>query len=435
MASLTYERRRGTYKVQFFDLDGKRKALYLGNVSKRTGGWYRDLVEDCLAAIVTEKKDLGLLDRLGGLDPGMLERLAALGLIEKPTPDEDLELAKFLDAFIDKHDAKDSTKLTYKRTKERLLGHFDAKKPITAITLADADDWATYLRKKTKLSKATINKTIGLAKQFFNWAVKREMLTRNPFSELVVGSQTNGDRQFFIDRETAQKVLDACPNNEWRVLFALSRFGALRCPSEHLALKWSDINWEREVMTVHSPKTEHHEGGATRVVPLFKELRPYLDAAFFDPAREGEYVITATRDTGKNLRTHLRRIITRAGVAIWPKLWQNLRASRATELARVLPGHVAAKICGHSQDVAKDHYWQVTDEDLKAAMSASTDDNHHANHKTLLPGTAGQGEGDQENQRDTVFAEKTEVCGDIEKSPNRPGRIRTRDQGIMSPLL
>ena len=47
------------------------------------------------------------------------------------------------------------------------------------------------------------------------------------------------------------------------------------------------------------------------------------------------------------------------------KLWQNLRATRATELARVFPGHVASAFLGHSERVAQKHYWQVTDEDFK----------------------------------------------------------------------
>ena len=47
------------------------------------------------------------------------------------------------------------------------------------------------------------------------------------------------------------------------------------------------------------------------------------------------------------------------------KLWQNLRASRATELAGVFPGHVASAFLGHSERVAQKHVWQVTDEDFK----------------------------------------------------------------------
>jgi len=39
-------------------------------------------------------------------------------------------------------------------------------------------------------------------------------------------------------------------------------------------------------MVVRSPKTEHHEGGESRVVPIFPELRPYLEAVF-DQAEPG----------------------------------------------------------------------------------------------------------------------------------------------------
>jgi integrase len=79
-------------------------------------------------------------------------------------------------------------------------------------------------------------------------------------------------------REEAAKVLEACPDVEWQLIFALARYGGLRTPSETLALKWSDVNWEARMFTVRSPKTEHPEDGGIRVVPIFKELRPYLDA-------------------------------------------------------------------------------------------------------------------------------------------------------------
>jgi hypothetical protein len=46
-------------------------------------------------------------------------------------------------------------------------------------------------------------------------------------------------------------------------------------------------------------------------------------------------------------------LIKRAGLSPWPpKLLQNLRASRAMELAREYPGHVAAKWLGHSNKIA-----------------------------------------------------------------------------------
>jgi integrase len=97
------------------------------------------------------------------------------------------------------------------------------------------------------------------------------------------------------------------------VIFALARYGGLRIPSELLSLKWEDINWEHNRFTVRSSKTEHHDAGGVRVVPIFPEVRPYLDACYFAAAEGAEHVIVRYRHSNVNLRTQLERIIGRAG--------------------------------------------------------------------------------------------------------------------------
>ena len=107
------------------------------------------------------------------------------------------------------------------------------------------------------------------------------------------------------------------------------------------------------------------------MLPLFPELLPHLREAF-ELAEPGmEYVITRYRDATQNLRTQLERIIRRAGVEPWPKLFQNLRSSRETELARTWPLHVVTKWIGNSQPVALKHYLQVADDDYDRASSVS----------------------------------------------------------------
>src|SRR5262249_30854877 len=145
------------------------------------------------------------------------------------------------------------------------------------------------------------------------------------------------------------------------------RYGGLRCPSEVLALRWGDIDWERSRFTVRSRKTEHHEGKDRRMVPIFPELRLHLADAF-DRAEAGtEYVIARTRDDGVNLRTQLERIIERAGLTAWPKLFHNLRATRETELAEHYPIHVVCAWLGNSAAIAKKHYLQVTEDHYRLA--------------------------------------------------------------------
>ena len=147
----------------------------------------------------------------------------------------------------------------------------------------------------------------------------------------------------------------------------------LRCPSEVLRLKWQDVDFEHSRFVVHSSKTEHHADGGVRTVPMFPELKPLFQDAF-DNAKEGDvFCITRYRDDSVNLRTQLCRIIRRAGLEPWPKLFQNCRATRETELFKMTNGNVKA-VCtwiGNSPAVALEHYAQVTEADMREATKTS----------------------------------------------------------------
>ncbi len=143
-----------------------------------------------------------------------------------------------------------------------------------------------------------------------------------------------------------------------------------------MALRWEDIDWQRNRFTVRSPKTEHHEGKAFRVVPIFPELRPYLNAAWDEAeqrqslpdAKPEEFVMVRHRTPAPVLRRQLERIVTAAGLKRWPKLWQNLRSTRETELSESFPIHVVCEWIGNSEAVAKQHYLQVTDDHFRRAL-------------------------------------------------------------------
>jgi len=164
-------------------------------------------------------------------------------------------------------------------------------------------------------------------------------------------------------------------------LFTLPGFGRLRCPSEHLALAWPDVDWEREWLRVVSSKKEHLEGEGMRLVPIFPELRPYLEEVF-ELATEGAvHVINRYRDGNQNLRTQLQRIIRRAGLEAWPKLFHNLRASRETEMATVYPMHVACAWIGNTERIAAKHYLQVTEDYFTLAAKRTAQNTAHSSPK------------------------------------------------------
>ena len=91
------------------------------------------------------------------------------------------------------------------------------------------------------------------------------------------------------------------------------------------------------------------------MIPLFPELRPYLEAMFDEADPGTEHIITRYRNRNANLRTHLLRIIKRTGVNCWPKLFHNLRASRQTELTARFPLHVVCGWIDNSAPIADKH--------------------------------------------------------------------------------
>ncbi|WP_420824950.1 tyrosine-type recombinase/integrase [Symmachiella dynata] len=299
----------------------------------------------------------------------MTDKLANVGLIPKREPVGAVRLGEFVDSYIaGRTDAKPSTATVWRRSQKHLVAFFGADRDIRTITAGEAKDFRRKLL--LGLSDNTVRRTCGIAKQFCEDAVDRGLIGRNPFKHRDIPTATSGNpsREFFITREMAEKVFDACPDAQWRLLFALSRYGGLRCPSEHLALRWGDIDWERGRINVSSSKTAHHVGGESRTIPLFPELRPYLDECY-ELAQDGEeFVITRYREANSNLRTQLLRIIKRAGLKGWPKLFQNLRSTRETELAEDYPMHVVCAWLGNSQPVAMKHYLQLTDEHFEKAV-------------------------------------------------------------------
>jgi len=186
------------------------------------------------------------------------------------------------------------------------------------------------------------------------------------------GSQKNHARMHFVTREVIGKVLAECPDAQWELIVVLSRYGGLRFPSEHLGLRWRDVDEVRDRLLVRSPKTEHHEGGGQREVPLFPEIRKALAEVWKEvPAGtlDTAPVITRYRQTNSNLRTQFQRITERAGVTPLPRLFHNLRSSRQTESAQEHPDYLVTAWLGNSEQVARDHYLQVRDEDFARAAA------------------------------------------------------------------
>jgi integrase len=357
----------GRRTIQFFDADGKRKSIRLGIVPKKTAEALKLRVEALLNAKITNTPwDRDTAAWLAGIGADLADKLAAVGLIEER---DQSTLGDFTASYIQRRtDIKPRTRINLEQCRTRLIDFFGANRSLRSLSPGDADNWLLWL--KERYADGTTGRAIKRAKQFFRAAVRSKLIPSNPFEDVKPPSMVNESRKQFIGRPTIDRVLQACPDAEWRSIVALCRYGGIRCPSELLPLTWNDVNWERNRFFVRSPKTEHHEGGAGRWVPIFAELRPYLEAAFEQAEPGTVYLVNRYRDPNQNLRTQLQRICKRAGVEAWGKPFHNLRASRETELAAEYPLHVVCEWIGNTEMIAAKHYLQVTDADFQRAAES-----------------------------------------------------------------
>jgi integrase len=372
MASISRDP-NGRRRILFVAGDGSRKTIRLGKCSQKQAEAAKVKIEALIGSRLTGTTADDEVSRwLADLPDDMYGKLIAVGLA-KPrvnAPDASvlgLTLGRYLDDYRQSRvDVKPGTQLTYGRTRHYLLAYFGADKLLSQINEGDADAWRLDMLGQG-LALNTVNRACGMARQFFRAAVRRKLLMSNPFADLQSSVKGNKAREYFVTRETAEKILAACPNTEWKLIFALARYGGLRTPSETLLLRWSDINWDAGKMLVHSPKTEAHAGGESRFVPIFPELDALLTQAMQEAEPGDGFVIAKHRKSGLNLRTHLLRIMAKAGVKPWPKLFQNMRSTRQTELCERWPEHIVCAWIGNSRLVAREHYLQVRDEDFLRA--------------------------------------------------------------------
>ncbi|MBM3956248.1 MAG: hypothetical protein FJ309_16875 [Planctomycetes bacterium] len=360
-----------TYRVLFVDPTGRRQTIRLGKVSKRLAETTKIRVEEILAAriaghsIATETA--AWLAKIGDV---VHDKLARVGLVEPreaATADESkVPLGVIVERYIaSRSKLKPNTLRNYETTKRLLKEHFGEARLVRTIHAGHAKDYREWL--VGKYAAATVAREIKRARQFFEYAKDCRVIDENPFLKVRAGSQKNTRRKHPVSRDVIDKVLAACPNNDWRLAVVLARYGGLRIPSELQRLTWRDIDWGGRRFTVRVPKKEHIDGHETRVVPIFPEIEPYLRQAYDDAPEGSVHVLPSRFHHEGYVYAGVLRAVERAGVPAWPKLLVNMRASRETELMQCHPEHVVHAWIGNSKEVAADHYLMLTDDDFARA--------------------------------------------------------------------
>jgi len=393
MASISTDT-NGRRRILFSTADGVRKQVRLGKASKKDA----ETICSRIAAIIKSNGlgtsiDADIVRWLTDIPDTLHKKLAAVGLaeprqkIDKPTVEK---IAPFIDRYIAiRTDVKPNTLRTWRQTRALLLEYFTVEaegdtpaenklgRQLDTITALDAKAFHAWMVSVTtpetplrRFSPASVTKYTSLARQVFDAAVDARLIGSNPFAGIKLGKKTNRERQHFIDRETITRVLDGCKDLEFKLVIALSRYGGLRIPSELAGLQWPHIDRERGRILITSPKTERYEGGASREIPLFPELVPFIDEWFAACPEGHEHVLVSNRESESAWRTRMFKLLKRLGIPAWPRVFHNLRASRQTELEERFPSHVVCGWMGNSESVARAHYLQTTEDHFREGAIA-----------------------------------------------------------------
>jgi integrase len=436
----------GRRRIQFVDSQGNRRTIRLGKCPQKIA----DTIKSRIEAIIAAKSAKTAIDRetaewLGSIDRKMHAKLVRAGLTEQRLDDTDSKVAlleAFIDDYVAKRKAKPASKEIWRQGKLGLVEFFGAERPMREVTPGHADDYREWLLSKPIKSRAkteakadpakpaktlapmTVRKRLQFAKMVFRAAARHKLIDADPFADVGIKAAMP-DRMSFISCDDTAKLLLACPGQDWRTIVALARWGGLRCPSEVLSLKWTDIDWKEARITVTAPKTEHHPGKGTRVMPLFPELRGELQAAFEAAPDGAVYVVDERFRKGSmgpsgwrncNLRTTFEKIIRRAGLTPWPRLFHNLRSSRQTELCESFPSHVVCAWLGNSPDIAAEHYLQVTTEHFDRATGEKKAAQKAAQYPAVTTGSA------QDSKTETSDFPKNTKPYDSAQKEKRMGR-------------
>ena len=372
MASVATEKRNGKtfYRVWWRDGHKERKSIRLRGVNRKAADAIAVKVGRLNSALISGcPLDPETSAWIAGLGDDLRLKLRQQGFARFVPEVVRATLADFtLEHINSRADWAHRTNVNTMTARTKLIAFLGENRDLRSISPQDGEAWKQWLAtsgndKGGPMAMATVSTNIKRAKYLFGVAVKQGLCDQNPFDEVTAGSQANDDRKQYIPRELVEQVISVCSDAQWKLIIALSRFGGLRCPSETLELKWSDINWESDRITVRSSKT------GTRVIPLFGVLRPYLVDAF-DAAEPGAiYCITKYRSSESNLRTQLHRLIRKAGIEVWGRAFHQMRGSCQTDLEQHHGLHTSAVWLGNSPKVAVKHYLSVP----PAAFDAATE--------------------------------------------------------------
>lgn len=222
--------------------------------------------------------------------------------------------------------------------------------------------------RRKQVSDKTLNEELAIIKRFFQWAVDREYVAKNPAARIDRYKQAPKDVRTFTPVELGLIWKHATPTQlpyYQMLLFTGLRDGELR------NLEWADIDLAKQQIFVRIKEDWKPKTGLGRIVPICQDLYDLLSHR----ERRGRYVFTTS--TGKRWVPPrqpwvdlLNRIREKEGVDLRGKV--SIHTFRHTFATFCLMGGVDIKtvseILGHTSVKMTERYLHLLPDHKIAAM-------------------------------------------------------------------
>ncbi len=220
-------------------------------------------------------------------------------------------------------------------------------------------------------SPISANRTLSCARKMYSWALRRDMVPANPFSDIDKPAPEKKRERVLIDDElkVVLKQLPAAKMSEIARLAVRFLILTAQRSGEVMNLEWNDLDLDAARWHLPGAKTKN---GQPHVVPLSSQAINIINKA--EPLSGGEYVFS-TDSEKPMVRTTLMRGIRRSEQQKEPVFdlrepWtiHDLRRSGATAMARLgVAEFVIDRVLNHSERGTRvsDTYNQYGYEDEK----------------------------------------------------------------------
>ena len=270
---------------------------------------------------------------------------------------------------LSKHKRSETTQNEYISKTKRLIAPYFAKFNMADIKPIDIEKWQNALLEK--YSTVTVRRAKTLLNFALNKAVLNDIIPKNPCAAVDSFRVTINKKEPYTIEEMG-KILRAATG--WFGIFLHIAFTTGLRTGELIALKWEDIDLERNIIFVRRAivRGEVSTGGATknhdRIAVIPEYLADMLEgydskSEWLFPTRKGE----PFKEGGSLTRMYFKPLLERIGVK-----YKTLYATRHTFVSLLRNSGVnkdlVAELAGHSSQISDKHYYkaEITPEKIRS---------------------------------------------------------------------